>query len=86
MIEPLSDDAQVRCLSYLLKKIDDVLTEPLDILYLDKFIAVPEGVFFEIIPIQYHGGPYPGIGMYTDVGLHPKVVLQYDLDGLALAY
>ncbi len=48
----MSFDAQVRCLSYLIKRIGDV-------------VAVPSNVRFEIIPAEYLGGPYPAIGMYS---------------------
>ena|ERR1051326_2958415 len=49
----LTDDAQVRCLSYLIKQ-------------MDKIAMVPPGILFEIIPVEYLGGPYPCIGMYTE--------------------
>ena len=45
-------DAEVRCLSYLMRRISQLM-------------PIPEGVFFELIPAQYLGGPYPCIGLYT---------------------
>lgn len=48
----LDQDTQVRCLSYLMKR-------------LPELVGVPAGVLFELIPAQYLGGPYPAIGLYT---------------------
>jgi len=48
----LSDDAQVQCLTYLMRRIPDIA-------------SVPQGVLFELISVQYLGGPYPAIGLYT---------------------
>jgi hypothetical protein len=49
----LSPDEQVRCLSYLLRRIPEL-------------VEVPPGVHFEVTPAQYLGGPYPAIGLHTD--------------------
>ena len=53
MTPRLGDDAQVQCLAYLMRCIYEI-------------VAVPDGVLFDLIPIQYTGGPYTGIGLYTE--------------------
>jgi len=50
---PLSYDTQGRCLSYLMRRIGEIT-------------PVPQGVLFELIPVQYLGDPYPAIGLYTE--------------------
>lgn len=50
----LNYDAQVRCLSYLIGQLSNI-------------VDFPQGVMFEVIPVQHHyGGPYPIIGLYTE--------------------
>ena len=48
----LSEDEEVRCLSYLMRRIKQIM-------------PIPEGACFELIKAQYTGGPFPCIGLYT---------------------
>lgn len=50
----LDPDAQVRRLSYLLTIIPEVN-------------LTPQAAKFKIVPDEYLGGPYPAIGMYTEM-------------------
>ncbi len=45
-------DQQVRCLSYLMRRIKQIM-------------PIVEGAYFELIKAQYTGGPYPAIGLCT---------------------
>lgn len=49
----LSDEQQVRCLSYLGK-------------YLLEFGAMPSSATVEVIAAQYYGGPWPAIGVHLE--------------------
>jgi len=46
-------DAQVRCLFYLKEEINQI-------------VSVPSGIFFDVITVQYIGGPGPVLGMYSE--------------------
>lgn len=52
-LSSLTPDTQVRCLSYL-------------IVHMDEIIDIPPGLALRIIPVTYMGGPYPSIGIYSE--------------------
>ena len=66
----------MQCLSYLLKR-------------LDSLVSVPSGVMFEIIPVEYLGGPYPCIGMYAETnrdGGADLTCFAFDIEGQLEAF
>ena len=64
----LGKDEQVHCLSYLMRRIKQIM-------------PIPEWVYFELIPAQYTGAPYPCIGLYT----HKFIDTNEHLCDLAIA-